>query len=140
MRYYLGRVVDHLSLFTADYDASRRFYRAIFEALGHADAIEEGPHHLNLDEFYVGPSGEGGPVTTGVHLCFQAADRAAVRAFHAAGLAAGGRDHGAPGERAYHPGYYAAFLLDPDGNNIEAKVDERVTARSSAVVTVDTGS
>ena len=55
-----------------------------------------------------------------MHLAFQAADRATVDRFHAAGLAAGGRDNGAPGERSYHPGYYAAFLLDPDGNNVEA--------------------
>jgi catechol 2,3-dioxygenase-like lactoylglutathione lyase family enzyme len=54
------------------------------------------------------------------HLAFQAKDRAMVEAFHKAGLAAGGTDNGAPGERPYHPGYYAAFLLDPDGNNIEA--------------------
>src|SRR3546814_401686 len=61
-----------------------------------------------------------GELTGRHHLAFQAADRAAVDAFYQAGLAAGGRDNGAPGERPYHPGYYAAFLLDPDGNNIEA--------------------
>ncbi len=55
-----------------------------------------------------------------VHLAFQAPDRATVQAFHRAALAAGGVDNGPPGERAYHPGYYAAFVLDPDGNNIEA--------------------
>jgi predicted lactoylglutathione lyase len=55
-----------------------------------------------------------------VHLAFQAADKAAVEQFYKAALAAGGRDNGAPGERKYHPGYYAAFVLDPDGNNIEA--------------------
>jgi catechol 2,3-dioxygenase-like lactoylglutathione lyase family enzyme len=54
------------------------------------------------------------------HLAFQAADQAMVRAFYEAGLAAGGKDNGGPGERPYHPGYFAAFLLDPDGNNIEA--------------------
>jgi catechol 2,3-dioxygenase-like lactoylglutathione lyase family enzyme len=54
------------------------------------------------------------------HLAFQAADRAMVEAFHKAALEAGGEDNGGPGERAYHPGYYAAFVLDPDGNNIEA--------------------
>ena len=62
----------------------------------------------------------GEPKTGRVHLAFQAADRDMVQRFHAAGLKAGGRDNGAPGERNYHPGYYAAFLLDPDGNNIEA--------------------
>ena len=55
-----------------------------------------------------------------MHLAFQAADQDAVRRFHQAGLKAGGRDNGAPGERTYHPGYYACFLLDPDGHNVEA--------------------
>jgi catechol 2,3-dioxygenase-like lactoylglutathione lyase family enzyme len=54
-----------------------------------------------------------------VHLAFQGRDQATVQRFHAAALAAGGRDNGAPGERPYHPGYFAAFVLDPDGNNIE---------------------
>lgn len=61
-----------------------------------------------------------GRLTGRTHLTFQAGDRAAVARVHEAGLAAGGTDNGAPGERPYHPGYYAAFLLDPDGNNIEA--------------------
>jgi catechol 2,3-dioxygenase-like lactoylglutathione lyase family enzyme len=61
-----------------------------------------------------------GKLTGRHHLAFQAKDTATVDAFHKAGLAAGGKDNGAPGERPYHPGYYAAFLLDPDGNNIEA--------------------
>jgi hypothetical protein len=63
--------------------------------------------------------------TSGLHLAFQAADAAAVARFHAAGIAAGGRDDGPPGERAYHPGFYAAYLLDPDGNDIEAVWHER---------------
>ena len=58
--------------------------------------------------------------TAGLHFAFQAPDRATVDRFHEAAIAAGGRENGAPGERDYHPGYYAAFLLDPDGNNIEA--------------------
>jgi catechol 2,3-dioxygenase-like lactoylglutathione lyase family enzyme len=61
-----------------------------------------------------------GKLTGRHHLAFQAGSREVVERFHAEGLAAGGRDNGAPGERPYHPGYYAAFLLDPDGNNIEA--------------------
>lgn len=61
-----------------------------------------------------------GSLTGRVHLAFQASDRATVEKFHAAGLAASATDSGAPGERPYHPGYYAAFLLDPDGNHIEA--------------------
>jgi catechol 2,3-dioxygenase-like lactoylglutathione lyase family enzyme len=61
-----------------------------------------------------------GELTGRHHLAFQAKDRTMVDAFHKAALAHGGRDNGAPGERSYHPGYYAAFVLDPDGNNIEA--------------------
>jgi catechol 2,3-dioxygenase-like lactoylglutathione lyase family enzyme len=80
--------------------------------------------HFWYDELFVStPDGPeaAGKLTGRLHLAFQAANRATVDAFYQAGLAAGGRDNGAPGERAnYHPGYYAAFLLDPDGNNIEA--------------------
>lgn len=63
------------------------------------------------------------PVTPVTHIAFLADSQQAVQAFHAAALAAGGRDNGAPGPRPYHPGYYSAFVLDPDGNNIEAVVD-----------------
>ena len=67
-----------------------------------------------------------------VHLAFQAADRAAVDRFHAAALAAGGKDHGKPGVRAeYHPGYYGAFVIDPDGNNVEAVYHGEPTGRPS---------
>jgi catechol 2,3-dioxygenase-like lactoylglutathione lyase family enzyme len=69
------------------------------------------------------------------HLAFQAQDRAMVDAFYKAALAHGGKDNGAPGERAYHPGYYAAFVLDPDGNNIEA-VYHGAATRSSASVRI----
>ncbi|MET0427817.1 MAG: VOC family protein, partial [Microvirga sp.] len=71
-----------------------------------------------------------------VHLAFQAADPAAVAAFHAAALAQGGRDNGGPGERPYHPGYFAAFALDPDGSNIEA-VFHGPSRRSAESVEVD---
>ncbi len=136
MSYTLGRLVDHLGLWASDAAASRRFYGAILAALGR-EAEDDGDT-LNSDELYVAASAAG-TVTRGLHLCFQAGSRAKVDAFHAAGLDAGGRDNGAPGLRDYHPGYYAAFLLDPDGNNIEAKVDERVTTRSAAAISVRTG-
>ena len=138
MSYTLGRLIDHLDLRVEDFEVSRRFYRAIFKALGLESAIEEAGDYLSLDELYVSARRGGAAATTNLHLCFQAGDREMVAAFHAAGLASGGRDHGAPGLRAYHPGYYAAFLLDPDGNNIEAKVDERVKLRSAASVEVAT--
>ena len=118
-----GRLVDHIQLVVADLSASRRFYDAVLGVLG-IPLGGEADSHFWYDELFVstpdGPEAMG-KLTGRHHLAFQAGDRASVDAFHAAGLGAGGRDNGAPGERArYHPGYYAAFLLDPDGNNIEA--------------------
>jgi len=98
-------------------EASKRFYRAVLGALGLPDVLSEGPGRFFADELYVDKA--DGP-TSRIHLAFQASDRETVQAFHRAALAAGGKDNGAPGERPYHPGYYAAFVLDPDGNNIEA--------------------
>jgi catechol 2,3-dioxygenase-like lactoylglutathione lyase family enzyme len=116
MRIHKGRLVDHIHLRAADLEASRRFYRAVLAALGHA-FTSESPHHFSADELWV--DGADGPASR-VHLAFQARDRGAVHAFHEAALAAGGRDNGGPGERSYQPCYDAAFALDPDGNNIEA--------------------
>jgi lactoylglutathione lyase len=117
-----GRLLDHLQLVVADLARSRRFYEAVLGALG-IPIGGEGPGFFWADELFVSsldsPASAGRP-TGRAHLAFQAADRDAVQRFHAAGLRAGGADHGAPGERPYHPGYYAAFLLDPDGNNVEA--------------------
>jgi len=113
---HAGRLFDHVHLRVADLEASRRFYEAVLGVVGvpvrdgHAGAF-------TADELYVSADG---PPTQGAHLAFQAADRDTVHRFHEAALAAGGRDNGGPGERSYHPGYYAAFALDPDGNNIEA--------------------
>ena len=137
MAYRLGQVIDHIGLRVSDYAAAREFYLALFQALEWQ--VDEGPDGLNVDELYVGPARVGGPVTRGLHICLQARDRDMVARAHAAGVQAGGRDNGAPGLRDYHPGYYAAFLLDPDGNNIEIKADERVTGRSAAFVEVVTG-
>lgn len=117
-----GRLIDHLQLVVADLPASRRFYEAIFDTLG-VPLGGEGPGFFWADELFVSSldsDAAAGAPTGRHHLAFQARDRAMVDAFHAAALAAGGHDHGAPGERPYHPGYYAAFVLDPDGNNIEA--------------------
>ena len=130
-----GRLIDHIQLVVADLAASRRFYEALFEVLripigGSADT------HFWFDELFVSSpdSPEAlGKLTGRHHLAFQARDRATVDAFHKAGLAAGGRDNGAPGERAYHPGYYAAFLLDPDGNNIEAVFHGEATRSAPSV-------
>ena len=116
MRFHVGRLIDHVHLRVADLEASRRFYRAALRAIGR-DFTGESPDHFAADELWVDRA--DGPVSH-VHLAFQTPDRATVDAFHAAALAVGGRDNGKPGERHYHPGYYGAFVLDPDGNNIEA--------------------
>jgi catechol 2,3-dioxygenase-like lactoylglutathione lyase family enzyme len=122
MELHRGRLIDHIQLVVADIEASRRFYRAIFEALA-IPMGGEAKDHFWADELFVSTADSAaahGRLTGRTHLAFQAADRDVVARFHQAGLAAGGTDNGAPGERPYHPGYYAAFLLDPDGNNIEA--------------------
>ncbi len=117
-----GRLLDHIHLVVRDLAASRRFYDAVLGALG-VPIGGEGPGFFWADELFVSTADSraaAGELTGRVHLAFQAADKEMVERFHRAGLEAGGRDHGAPGDRPYHPGYFAAFLLDPDGNNIEA--------------------
>lgn len=117
-----GRLIDHVQLVVADLPACRRFYDAVFAVLG----IPFGGEFSSAfwyDELFISTADSeaaAGKLTGRHHLAFQAADRAMVDAFHKAGLEAGGQDNGAPGERPYHPGYYAAFLIDPAGNNIEA--------------------
>ncbi|WEF25554.1 VOC family protein [Paracoccus sp. S3-43] len=118
------QLIDHIHLRAVDFDRASSFYLAIFEALGRAADAHAGRDWVELDEFYLDQADANTPPSR-IHLAFRAGSRAEVQAFHAAGLKAGGTDNGAPGLRDYHPGYYAAFLLDPDGNNIEAKFDER---------------
>jgi catechol 2,3-dioxygenase-like lactoylglutathione lyase family enzyme len=94
----------------------------VFEVLGFPLG-GEAEDHLWADELFISNAqskAAQGRLTGRHHLAFQAKDRAMVDAFHKSALAHGGQDNGAPGERAYHPGYYAAFVLDPDQNNIEA--------------------
>jgi catechol 2,3-dioxygenase-like lactoylglutathione lyase family enzyme len=121
-RLHRGRLIDHLHMVVEDLRASRRFYEAVLEAVD-VPIGGEGDTYFWADELFVSSADSEaaqGKLTGRHHLALQARDRAAVEAFHRAGLGAGGTDNGAPGERPYHPGYYAAFLLDPDGNNIEA--------------------
>src|SRR5918992_2145366 len=116
MEFHQGRLLDHVHLRVRDLEASKGFYRAVVESLGLA-LIREHQGAFSVDELYVSDDREP---TSGAHLAFQAADHDAVQRFYDAALAAGGRDNGPPGERDYHPGYYAAYVLDPDGNNVEA--------------------
>jgi catechol 2,3-dioxygenase-like lactoylglutathione lyase family enzyme len=132
--YRVGRLIDHVHLKVRDLGASRRFYDAALGALG-LPLTEGGDEYFYLDEFFVSPAKPPQePLTNGLHLAFQAADREAVHRFHTAVLAAGGRDNGAPGERSYHPGYYGAFALDPDGNNIEAVFHGPVKRSAPALI------
>lgn len=110
-----GRLTDHVHLRSRDLEAAKAFHSAVFAAFG-IPFHDEGPH-IWADEFWI----DAGDHATRVHPAFQAPDQETVQRFHVAGLKAGGKDNGAPGERAnYHPGYCTAFLFDPDGNNIEA--------------------
>jgi catechol 2,3-dioxygenase-like lactoylglutathione lyase family enzyme len=132
-----GRLIDHIQLVVRDIEASRRFYEAVFEVLkipigGSAE------DYFWADELFVSTAASRaaqGHLTGRHHLAFQAGSRETVEAFHQAALAAGGKDNGAPGERPYHPGYFAAFVLDPDGNNIEA-VHHGPAERSAASVKI----
>ena len=119
-----GRLIDHIGLVVRDLAASKAFFGAVFGALNIPVAGSD-ERNFWADELFIGSSDSEeveGALTGRVHIAFQAHDRAMVDAFYKAAMAHGGRDNGPPGERAYHPGYYAAFVLDPDGNNIEAVV------------------
>jgi catechol 2,3-dioxygenase-like lactoylglutathione lyase family enzyme len=113
---------DHLGFAVKDVGKSRAFYVAALRPLGITlmregegwAAFGTGPH----TQFWIGAWGKP---PGGFHIAFAAKDRATVRAFYAAAMKAGGKDNGPPGIRAnYHPDYYAAFVIDPDGHNIEA--------------------
>ncbi|RUZ78302.1 VOC family protein [Mesorhizobium sp. M7A.F.Ca.US.006.01.1.1] len=132
-----GRLIDHIQLVVRDLAASRRFYEAVLQALD-VPIGGSGADFFWADELFVSTADSRaaqGKLTGRHHLAFQARDHAMVDGFYKAGLAAGGTDNGAPGERPYHPGYYAAFLLDPDGNNIEA-VHHGPHGRSAASVKI----
>ncbi|MCY6382090.1 VOC family protein [Hoeflea prorocentri] len=133
-----GRLIDHIQLVVSDLKASQDFYEAVMAVLD-IPVVHTGDDFFWADELVV--SSAESPAALGVltgrhHLAFQAKDRATVDAFYRAALTHGGRDNGAPGERAYHPGYYAAFVLDPDGNNIEA-VYHGEARRSAPSVVID---
>jgi catechol 2,3-dioxygenase-like lactoylglutathione lyase family enzyme len=122
-------LVDHLWIGVADLAASRRFYTTIAPVVGveiPADPPERERFHVFGGGRSFGLVHDGRPATEHVHLAFGVPDNATVDEFHRAATAAGYRDNGPPGERAvYHEGYYGAFVLDPDGNNVEAVCHNR---------------
>lgn len=114
-------VLDHIGLSVSDYARAKAFYAAALKPLGMTLLMEFGSEAAGFGrtrpQFWIGTGKAAGPI----HLAFGAATRADVDAFYAAAMAAGGKDNGAPGIRAhYHPDYYGAFVLDPDGHNVEA--------------------
>jgi catechol 2,3-dioxygenase-like lactoylglutathione lyase family enzyme len=131
MELHRGRLIDHIQLRCADLAASKRFYATVLAVLGR-ELVELGPGLIVADELCLTPA--GGDPTSRIHLAFQTDSRAVVDRVHAAALAAGGRDNGGPAERRYHPGYYAAFVLDPDGNNIEAVHHGAATRSAPSIV------
>ncbi|MFM9850695.1 MAG: VOC family protein [Hyphomicrobiaceae bacterium] len=120
-------VLDHVSMTVSDYGRSKSFYMAALKPLGITLMMELGKDVTGRSDeagfgrgkayFWIAPGNATGPI----HIAFGAATRADVDAFYIAAMAAGGKDNGAPGIRAhYHPDYYGAFVLDPDGHNVEA--------------------
>lgn len=113
-------MIAHTTLAVSHYGRSRRFYRKVLEPLGYRNTLEFGESAGFNDgrntDFWISRVRQVVPT----HLAFEAHSAAQVRAFHRAALAAGAEDHGGPGYRDYWPGYYAAFVYDPDGHNIEA--------------------
>jgi len=122
-------VIDHIGFPVSNYERAKAFYTKALAPLGYSLVMEVTQEQTGHDpaagfgangkpDFWIG--GEGG-LNKPLHVAIVAKDRATVAAFHQAAMAAGGRDNGAPGIRAhYHPNYYGAFVLDPDGHNIEA--------------------
>jgi catechol 2,3-dioxygenase-like lactoylglutathione lyase family enzyme len=113
-------MIAHTSLTVSDYKKSKAFYVKALQALGYHNNMEfdeaAGFNDGTNTDFWIAKQGS----ITPTHVAFQAASMQQVQAFYQDALAAGGRDNGAPGYREYSPGYYAAFVYDPDGNNIEA--------------------
>lgn len=135
MEFHVGRLIDHVHLRVADLEKSRAFYQAALEALGRK-ITHQGEGFFVSDELFVDAADD---YVTRIHLAFQADGPEMVARFHQAAIAAGGRDNGGPGERSYHPGYYACFVLDPDGNNIEAVWHGPSKRSAVSVVVTPTG-
>jgi catechol 2,3-dioxygenase-like lactoylglutathione lyase family enzyme len=121
-------MLDHVGIEVSDFERSKAFYLAALAPLGVELVMEPMPGAAGFgSDLGQGPRpyfwimARGRPTVSGAHVSFAAVDLEGVDAFHAAGLAAGGTDNGPPAPRPiYHPGYYGAFVLDPDANNVEA--------------------
>ena len=119
-------MLDHVGIRVSDFEQSKRFFAQALSPLGYELIMEPsvsaaGFGRRGKPDFWIGQGDPGQPL----HIAFAASDRASVDAFHEEALAAGGRNNGGPGLRPeYHPSYYAAFVFDPDGNNIEAVCHE----------------
>ena len=126
-------MIDHITLRVRNVEASHDFYAAALAPLGYTDKVRHGStvgmgvsDGTPRADFYLSPEEQetsGAAASLVTHVAFRAHSERQVRDFYAAALAAGGIDNGKPGLRDYHPGYFAAFVLDPDGNNIEAVTD-----------------
>jgi catechol 2,3-dioxygenase-like lactoylglutathione lyase family enzyme len=126
-------MIDHVSVLVSDYARSKAFYLRALAPTGHSRLVElpaspdgrarsAGFCHADGSDFWIGQGDAIGPP---LHVAFRVSSRAAVDAFYEAAMAAGGRDNGAPGLRPqYHPSYYGAYVLDPDGHNVEAVCHE----------------
>jgi catechol 2,3-dioxygenase-like lactoylglutathione lyase family enzyme len=126
-------MIDHVSVIVSDYVRSRAFYLQALAHTGHSRLLElpaardghgrtAGFCHADGSDFWISQGDANG---SPIHVAFRVSSRDAVDAFHEAAIAAGGRDNGAPGPRPhYHPNYYGAYVLDPDGHNIEAVCHE----------------
>jgi len=126
-------MIDHIGVVVSDYAKSKAFYTEALAPTGHSRVVElqgalaggrdtAGFCHEDGSDFWIG---QGDAKTAPLHIAFRVPTRAAVDAFHRAAIAAGGRDNGAPGLRPqYHANYYGAYVLDPDGHNIEAVCHE----------------
>lgn len=118
-------MIDHVSIRVSDYDRAKTFYTAALSPLGIRPLMGEDGVYYGFGKekpfFWIGVGEAAQAPTAEAHIAITAASADEVNAFYAAAVAAGGRDNGAPGPRQhYHPGYYGAFVFDPDGNNIEA--------------------
>ena len=117
-------MIDHVTIRVSDFEASRAFYSCVLAPLGLEPYHDDTVPFAEWGDFSI--AADDKPVAQNVHIAFPAKSRAEVDAFYDAAMEAGYRDNGPPGERpVYHEGYYGAFVLDPDGNNVEAVFHDR---------------